>query len=877
MMVNDSDIVQSGIAALDRILHNILLGDNVVWQVEQLDDYRYFAEHFARQAMQDRRNLIYLRFASHPPILEPRSGLTVVEVDPESGFDLFSAEIHKIVEEQGEEAFYVFDNLSTLVKEWGTDELLANFFLVTCPLLFELRTVAYFGLKLETHDDNTVARIRETTQLLINVYHIKGKRYLHPQKVWNRYSSQMFMPHLIQDDDILPIFHSGDAAKITAQALKYPLRSGVGGMEVIAPWESVYRKLMQFYMDEDENVETIPEVASLKQELIRMILGTNLQFCQLVEKYFRLEDLFEIRNRIVGSGRIGGKAAGMLLARRILQQDDGDGVFTNVLDNHDSFYIGSDVFFTFLVNNNLFKLRLQVTQGDLIDYKEFEEIEARFLNAKFNQEAMAQFQNMINYFGQSPIIVRSSSMLEDSYKNSFAGKYRSEFCANQGSPEERMENFLRAVKLVYASALNPDALAYRRKRGLDQLDERMALLVQRVSGMPYKQCFFPSLAGVAFSRNLYAWTDRIDPKRGIIRLVFGLGTRAVDRTGGDYPRLIPIGNPDLRPETGTQVVKYSQHEIDLLDLQSNRLDTRSVDELISDGRYPNLHLMVSLLAHNHISDPVAAIFMEDDSEFVLTFNNLIRQTNFVDIMGKMLTKLEAVHGHPIDIEFTAYIDRNGRVRINLLQCRFMGLPGTEGPVSLPTDIPPERILFRSNRIMSGGIVSEIRFIILIDPAEYVTIRDLDFKKSFGRIVGRINALPDIAEGKSVMIGPGRWGSSHIDLGVNVHYADINNTSVLVEIAREEYGQIPDVSYGTHFFQDLVESQIMYLPVFPNDAAAQFNSDFFANAPNCLTQFLPDTAAYARAIKLIDVPKAANGTSFHVVADPESQSAVCYLK
>ena len=187
------------------------------------------------------------------------------------------------------------------------------------------------------------------------------------------------------------------------------------------------------------------------------------------------------------------------------------------------------------MKNDLFRLRLQLTRDSHLTHEEFEEVEERFLDGEFPPAIMEQFRDMLDYFGQAPIIVRSSSLLEDSFGNAFAGKYRSEFCANQGSPEERMEAFLRAVKLVYASAINPDALSYRRKRGLGESDEQMAILVQRVSGMPYQNYFFPCLAGVAFSRNLYAWSNRIDPEQGMIRLVFGLGTRAVDRVGGDYP------------------------------------------------------------------------------------------------------------------------------------------------------------------------------------------------------------------------------------------------------------------------------------------------------------------------------------------------------
>lgn len=874
-MESEARIIYSGFPALDKALQGIRLGDNVVWQIDDLEIYKFFARPFIAQSIADGYVCVYLRFATHTPILEPQPGLEIIEVDPSQGFDYFSAQVHNIIEEKGLRCFYVFDNLSALVAEWATDELLANFFQLTCPFLFELDTVTYFGLTLGKHHDSAVARIRDTTQLLINVYSANGERYLHPQKVWARYSSQMFMPHVISGNDILPIFHSGDAAKISSITRKDPLRAGA---DSIAPWELVYRKLKQYFDDDGEAAVDKPEVFSLKQELTRMILGSNPQFTELADKYFSLDNLFQIRSRIVGSGRIGGKAAGMLLARRILRKEDNGFDFKAVLESHDSFYIGSDVFFTFLVNNNLFRLRMQLSRGGQISYDEFEEVEKLFLEAQFNRDIMEQFRNMLDYFGQAPIIVRSSSFLEDSFGNAFAGKYRSEFCANQGTPEQRLETFLRAVKLVYASALNPDALSYRNKRGLGEQDEQMALLVQRVSGMPYKKYFFPSLAGVAFSRNLYAWTDRIDPNKGILRLVFGLGTRAVDRIGGDYPRMIAVSHPDLRPEVGEKVVKYSQHEIDLLDLQKNDIVTRSLEDILEDGGYPNLHLFVSVLKDGFLADPPSIFVEKGDGEFVLTFNNLIRQTNLVDILGKILAKLEKYYGHPVDTEFTAFVDSKGRCRVNLLQCRPLGLPGTEGrAVAIPENIPREDILFRSSRIVSSGVVTDVRYIILIDPRSYASISSLEIKKSIGRIVGRINAHPKIIEGKSMMMGPGRWGSSNIDMGVNAHYADISNTSALVEIAREEAGHVPDVSYGTHFFQDLVEAQIVYLPVYPDDSKAEFNFAFFDDTTNILAELLPGLEKFMEIVKVIDIPSGMGGKTLQVVANLQSQNALCYLK
>ncbi len=874
-MVKKTVSVASGSPALDELLQGIRLGDNVVWQVDVLSDYNHFSQALAGQSIADGYKTVYIRFASHAPVLKSRRGLDMVKVDPLAGFDIFSAQIHQIIEANGPMVVYIFDNLSYLVTKWATDELLANFFQVTCPYLYELDTVTYFALTRNQHAHGTVARIRDTTQVLLDVYHVDDQAYIHPLKVWDRYSAQMFLPHILNGEKMEPVFRSGDAAAVATSAGKHFARRSSSS---IAPWDAVYSKLMQYQGLDVDDIESMPEVSALRQELTRMLFGDHPEFNRLSQRYLNVDDLINVRDRLIGSGRIGGKAAGMLVARKVLEKDPGQSDFLQILEEHDSFFIGSDVFFTFLVNNNLFRIRLQLSRASQITRQEFEKVEKLFLGGLFPREIMDQFKDMLDYFGQAPIIVRSSSLLEDSFGNAFAGKYRSEYCANQGGPEERLNAFLRAVKLVYASAINPDALLYRRKRGLGEGDEQMAILVQRVSGLPYRHYFFPSLAGVAFSRNLYAWTDRIDPKKGLIRLVFGLGTRAVNRVGGDYPRMIAVSHPELRPETGFKISRYSQRIVDLLDLEANRFVSRPLRQLLEKTDYPNLHLLVSYTADGYLQDPAYGTVPAAPEDLVLTFNNLLKQTTLIEIMEELLVKLEKAWGQPVDVEFTAFIEKNNSVRVNLLQCRPLRLPRvSDSQMALPQHLAPEHVLFKSNRTLSGGIVEPIRYIIYIDPRQYAAIGSLTTKKSLGRVVGGLNAYLRGKDENVMAIGPGRWGSGNIDLGVNVSYADIDNVKVLVEVGRTEAGHEPELSYGTHFFQDLVEADIIYLPVFPDQPDAQFNTRFFAGAPNVLADLMPDFTEFQDLVQVIDVPAAAHGAYAHVVADTQSRTAVCYLK
>ena len=872
---SNSRIVGSGIKTLDNLLQSFRLGDNVVWQVDNLNDYAHFAEAFVTQSINDGFKCVYIRFSSQDPVLQPRSGLTIIDVDPSPGFDFFSTNVHRIIDQQGKRVFYVFDNLSDLVNKWATDELLANFFHFTCPYLFELDTVTYFALSRNQHSISTVARIRDTTQILLDLYHVDNQAYIHPLKVWDRYSSEMFIPHVISGSNWLPIFRSGDAAALSISASKRPI--GIV-FSSIAPWDTVYSKLIQYQNVASDLPEANGEIAALKKELTRMLIGNHPDFNKLSDQYLTIDDLLLIRNRMIGSGRIGGTAAGMMVARKILLQEDGEKDFSRILEAHDSFFIGSDVFFTFLVNNNLFRLKSELSRNPQISWEEFEQVEQQFLDGQFPNETIEQFKDMLDYFGQAPIIVRSSSLLEDSFNNAFAGKYRSEFCANQGNPDKRLESFLQAVKLVYASALNPDALIYRQNRGLVDSDEQMAILVQRVSGMPYRNYFFPPLAGVAFSRNLYAWTNRIDPQKGMIRMVFGLGTRAVNRVAGDYSRMIAVSHPELRPEMGTQIARYSQKNIDLLDLEANEFATLPVLSVLEKLDYPNLELLVSSMAEDFVNDSLYGFINISPQCIILTFNNLIKKTDIVNIMDEILTRLEKSWEQPVDIEFTAMTTTKGEVRINLLQCRPLRLPlKPDLPTALPENLDPQHVLFKTDRIISGGIVNSIRYVIYIDSNKYASLTSLSIKRSFGRVMGKLNEYLRGREGKVMAIGPGRWGSSNIHLGVNVSYADIDNVKVLVEVGHTDTGNEPELSYGTHFFQDLVEADMIYLPVFPDKPVTNFNDEFFTRSPNVLTKILPDYAEFEELIQVIDVPSSYNGAYAHVIADARTRMAICYLK
>ena len=452
--------VSTGVKGLDEILNFLQTGDNVVMQVDDIGDYRSFVVPYVATALENNERVIYMRFARHEPLLEPSGRIKIYKLNADAGFESFSTQVHNIIRQEGRDAFYVFDCLSDLLLAWATDLMIGNFFVITCPYLFELNTIAYFAILRGRHSFKTVARIRETTQVLLDIYNYQGTICVHPLKAWNRYSPTMFLPHIREGERFLPLMSSVDASSLFTFLAD---RSAVSAERKLDYWDRLFLKARELL--EDDSPEAADEKRGMVEQLSRVLIGREKRMLALAKDYFDLKDLLEIKDRLIGTGFIGGKSVGMLLARNILQRDSSFD-WPAHLEIHDSYYIGSDVFYSYMVQNGWWKLLMahKTREGY---FEVARELRSLTLRGVFPAEVKEQFQLMLEYYGQSPIIVRSSSLLEDAFGNAFAGKYESFFRANQGTPEDRYENFEDAVRRIFASTMSEDALAYRFQRGLD--------------------------------------------------------------------------------------------------------------------------------------------------------------------------------------------------------------------------------------------------------------------------------------------------------------------------------------------------------------------------------------------------------------------------
>jgi pyruvate,water dikinase len=620
-----------------------------------------------------------------------------------------------------------------------------------------------------------------------------------------------------------------------------------------------------------------PSKRGILVSLIRRFLSDQLPYINVAKHYMEVRDFYNLLQNVIftseSQGKLGGKSAGLYLATQILKKKAKETDLLSNLKIPKTWHITSDVLLHFMHYNNFDEVVEQ-------KYKEIDQVRLEyphivqsFKSARFPADIIKSLSMALDDFGDHPVIVRSSSLLEDRVGSSFSGKYKSLFLANQGPKQQRLDALMDAIAEVYASTFSPDPVEYRAERGLIDFAEEMGIMIQEVVGTRVEKYFMPSFAGVAFCNNEFRWSPRINRKDGLVRLVVGLGTRAVDRLSNDYPILIAPGQPNLRVNVSVEeVLRYSPKMVDVLNLENNNFETIEMGKFLKEVGYtfPAVNNIVSIVQDDHIHKPMGMEVDFDHDEVVTTFEGLITQTPFVKQMQYILRVLEETIGTPVDVEFAS-----DGTDLYLLQCRSQSYIEQAAAPAIPKDVPPDRIIFTADRYISNGLVPDITHIVYVDPKGYSELGKPSDLVAVGRAVGHLNKL--LPKRRFILMGPGRWGSrGDIKLGVNVTYSEINNTAALIEIARKQGNYVPDLSFGTHFFQDLVEANIRYLPLYPDDDGIVFNESFLTGRHNILEEVLPEYAYLSDTIKLIDVPKAASGMVLRILMNAQEDRALGLL-
>jgi pyruvate, water dikinase len=337
-----------------------------------------------------------------------------------------------------------------------------------------------------------------------------------------------------------------------------------------------------------------------------------------------------------------------------------------------------------------------------------------------------------------------------------------------------------------------------------------------------------------------------------------------------------LNAPSKRPQTSDSEKKYTQQKVDCIDLEAREFATKQYSEiaLASDD-----HLLFDLYASRdrEMEKRAAQLGRKDIFSWSLTFERLLNQTGFAKEMREMLKIIQDVYGSPVDVEFTVNFLNENEFKINVLQCRPLEQKGG-GSLTSPYDMKDLKdiIIDASGPVIGRGRHIEIDRLIYIAPEQFTKLKISD-RYELARVIGRLSHIENETEKTIMLVGPGRWGTSTPSLGVPVSYPEINTISVLVEIAILNKDMSSDISLGTHFFNDLIESETLYLGLLPYRKDNILRADFFMNLPNTLLDIYPEGQNWADVIKVIDPQKSKLGKTLNLYANAIEQKFILYSK
>ncbi len=404
----------------------------------------------------------------------------------------------------------------------------------------------------------------------------------------------------------------------------------------------------------------------LRVSLIRRFFSENLEFINVAKNFIEVNDFYDLLGKIIFPpgchGKLGGKSAGLFLAKKIIDKAPEASPVLHEVKVPKTWYLTSDWIQNFVHHNDLEDvLNRKYMEIDQVR-QEYPHLVALFKSSSFPSEFSKGLALALEDLGDVPLIVRSSSLLEDRPGSAFSGKYKSLFLGNRGTKAQRLSALMDAIAEVYASIFGPDPTEYRAERGLLDVHEEMGIMIQEVVGQTVGKYFLPACSGVAFSNNEFRWSARIKREDGLIRLVPGLGTRAVDRVADDYPVLIAPGQPSLRVNvTADEVLRYSPKRVDVINLDSNVFETVEASELLrrSGADYPQIRNLISLVSHDRIEPLIGPLPDFQSQDAVFTFEGLIAEDPVYNLHSRLAepTAIQArvTGGHRVCLRWDRFL------------------------------------------------------------------------------------------------------------------------------------------------------------------------------------------------------------------------------
>ncbi len=813
---------------------------NILWELTEFSEFQQMVSYYLEKARQLKKKVIYIRFSEQSQLEktfftgEGECLAEICDIPLTHRFEQFTIEVCRLLERGDKDYFYIFDCLSEMQTAWATDLMMENFFMVITPIVRQMKAKAFYPLIRSRHSMGAIDKIKEHAEVLLELFSDFKNLYLRIRKQEGQDTEETGPFIFNGQSGFVPVTDGVTEARFH-KAMSFALHSA--NEHSADSWDRFFYKVR-------EDFERGADITEDLSRICDIMMSRDPRIREMIREHFEPTDYFFVKEHMVGTGMIGGKACGMLTARKIVENKRPD--LSAHMEPHNSFFIGSDVFYTYIVENGFWDLR--VRQREPEEYFTLaEEFADKLMHGTFSKEMEEEFIRLLTYYGPAPVIVRSSSILEDGFGNAFAGKYESVFCAGNGTITERLKEFEDAIRVVYASTLSKSALDYRLRRGLNNKDEQMALLVMRVSGARFGKYYMPCAAGVGYSYSTYRFLDSLDPKAGMLRLVMGLGTCAVDRIEGSYPRLVSLDKPEATSfKSPGEHHRYSQRNIQLIDQEAGELiqvPFSKVEPFLPD------YLKKLLLEHDMDAERrFRDRGMYRDVMFV-TCKGIACNREIMRTMQEMMQSIQSEYEQPVDVEFTININPDKDYVINLLQCRPLQVFEDRGRHLIPEDLSTENV-FVDCRHTSMGQSQECKIdaIVYVDPIAYY---NMPYQKKYeiAKAIGRINWYYQGKEKNLLLMVPGRVGTSSPELGVPTTFSDISEFHAIFEIAESRAGYNPELSYGSHIFQDLVENEILYMAVFEDERTACFVPEKITALGNRLAMIDPESEVWENIIGL----------------------------
>ncbi|MFH1829567.1 MAG: PEP/pyruvate-binding domain-containing protein [Pseudomonadota bacterium] len=504
-----------------------------------------------------------------------------------------------------------------------------------------------------------------------------------------------------------------------------------------------------------------------------------------------------------GGGSIGGKGRGIGFMSKLLSRPDILSRFKGAqIYVPETAAVGTDVFDSFMERNKLRDIAIEQTDNS--------KIAEAFLRAELSPKIAGELAAFLKRMNE-PLAVRSSSLSEDSLSQPFAGLYSTYLIPNNHPDfEERLKQFLSAIKLVFASTYFADPKAYMEANAISIEGEKMAVVIQKIVGRRRGNHYYPDVAGVAQSYNFFP-VGYMKPEDGIAQLVMGLGTMAV--RGERALRFCPK-YPAILPQFGTSrdILARSQRAFQAVDLSDDAprlfIDEDVTLSTLDLGIAEKDGLLGKLGGVYSVEDDIIYEGLTRDGPRVVTFSQILKGGLFPlsDIVAEVMDIGSAGMGCPVEIEFAANVLPDGVPQAFwFLQIRPLVSGEEEIEVSLE-GIKPSECIASSNTAMGNGSFADLQDIIYVKPDAF----DLRRTAEIAQEIGKFNSKMVSLEKSYILLGFGRWGTANPLLGIPVAYSQISHAKVICEISTPELDVEP--SQGTHFFHNITSSRIGYLSI-----------------------------------------------------------------